>query len=144
MAILRQAEGKERFLGRLPYGSDLLGEITKISTERGIRLAWFQGLGAVQRVCASFYDQKAQEYKPVTIDRPLEITSLVGNVSVKGAAPFVHAHITLADDEGRAFGGHLAPGTIVFACEFTMEILDGPPFQRTFDETTGLFLWALK
>ena len=33
----------------------------------------------------------------------------------------VHAHVTLGDAEGRAFGGHLAAGTPVFACEFVIQ-----------------------
>jgi len=49
----------------------------------------------------------------------------------------------LADKRGNAYGGHLAPGTVVFACEFILEIFDGPVLQRGFDETTGLFLWTM-
>jgi uncharacterized protein len=144
MAILKHTERKEKLIGKLAYGSDLLEEITRVCSERNIRLAWFEALGAVQKACVSFYDQKAHEYRPVEIDRPLEITNLVGNVSLKGGDPFVHAHITLADSEGHAFGGHLAPGTVVFACEFTLESLDGPVLERAFDDTTGLSLWAIE
>ena len=55
----------------------------------------------------------------------------------------VHAHITLADDKGQAFGGHLAPGTILFACECLIEKFDGPAFRRRNDENTGLALWDI-
>jgi len=67
----------------------------------------------------------------------------VGNVSLKDNSPFVHAHITLADKKANAYGGHLASGTVVFACEFMLEVFDGPVLQRDFDETTGLFLWTM-
>ena len=78
---------------------------------------------------------------PYVIDRPLEITNLVGNVSLRDGNPFVHAHVTLADSAGHAYGGHLAPGTIVFACEFVLEVLSESVLERAFDETTGLYLW---
>jgi predicted DNA-binding protein with PD1-like motif len=55
----------------------------------------------------------------------------------------VHAHITLADDKGRVFGGHLASGTIIFACECVIEKFDGQAFRRIYDEETGLVLWDL-
>ena len=55
--------------------------------------------------------------------------------------PFVHAHVTLADNAGHAYGGHLAPGTTIFACEFVLEVLSESVLERTFDETTGLYLW---
>ncbi len=143
MSILRRTERKERFIGKLSYGSDLLEELTEICRQRDIRLGWFQGLGAVQKACLSYYDQQMHEYQPLEIDRSLEITHLVGNVSLKDGVPFVHAHVTLADRAGHAYGGHLAPGTIVFACELTLEVLDGPVLERAFDQTTGLFLWSL-
>jgi uncharacterized protein len=141
MSILRRTGSKERLMGRIGYGSDLLEELNKMCRKKDIRLGWFEGLGAVRKVCLSYYDQQKQGYQSVEVDRPLEITHLVGNVSLRDGAPFVHAHITLADGEGRAYGGHLAPGTIVFACEFVLDVLDGPDFERALDETTGLYLW---
>ena len=38
-------------------------------------------------------------------------------------------------------GGHLAPGTTVFAAEYVIQAFDGPEFCRGFDEVTGLPLW---
>ena len=75
----------------------------------------------------------------------MEILSLIGNISLKDDKPFVHAHITLADQEGRAWGGHLAEGTKVFAGEFVIqEYLTEKPLVRHLDEETGLFLWDQK
>ena len=54
---------------------------------------------------------------------------------------FVHAHVTLTDGEGKAIGGHLAPGTIVFACEVVIHAFEGPTLERGRDEVTGLPLW---
>jgi predicted DNA-binding protein with PD1-like motif len=50
-------------------------------------------------------------------------------------------HLTLADRDGRAFGGHAAPGCVVFACELVLSELHGPSLERAHDETTGLPLW---
>ncbi len=71
-----------------------------------------------------------------------EITKLVGNVSLKEGRPMVHAHVTLAD-EGKAFGGHLAPGTVVFACEFIIQVFEGVSLTRSLDAETGLQLWGM-
>ena len=62
-------------------------------------------------------------------------------ISLRDGEPVVHAHITLSDQQTRAFGGHLAPGTIVFACEFIIHIFEGAKMERGFDEQTGLPLW---
>jgi predicted DNA-binding protein with PD1-like motif len=134
---------KERFIGRIGHDADLLEALGELCRKRDIRLGWFEGLGAVKKGALSFYDQQRHEYRVTAINGPLEITALVGNISAKDGAPFVHTHVTFADEAGKAVGGHLAAGTIVFACEITIEVLDGPVLERVFDETTGLSLWDM-
>ena len=130
-------------MGKLSHGSDLLEEITNICIDENINLARIEALGAVQKACIGYYDQESREYQFVDLDEHLEITSLMGNISLKEGIPIVHAHITFSDQSGRAYGGHLAPGTIVFACEFLLEAFDGPDFVRRQDEVTGLPLWSM-
>ena len=129
-------------MGKLSHGCDLLEELTGICTKHDIRLGRVEAIGAVQKARVGFYNQETREYQFLDLDHSLEIAGLVGNVSLKEGRPFVHAHISLSDEEGRAFGGHLAPGTIVFACEFVLEAFDGPEFSRAFDQETGLPLFA--
>ena len=143
MALINNVRPRELLMGRLSHGSDLLEAITDICRKGNIQLGRIEALGAVRRARLGFYNQQTHEYQFVTIDQPLEITQLVGNVSLKDHMPFVHAHITLADKLGNAYGGHVAAGTVVFACEFILEAFDGPTFERGFDETTGLPLWPV-
>jgi len=91
-----------------------------------------------------FYNQEKREYEFIKIDQPLEITNLTGNISIRDGIPMAHAHITLSDSTGKAFGGHLAAGTIVFAGEWIIESFDGPVFERVFDQETGLPLWTIE
>ena len=143
MTIKKTVKSKELFMGKLSYGCDLLEELTSVCQKENIRLGRIEALGAVQKAHIGFYDQQTREYRFHALPQPLEITKLIGNVSLKDGNPFVHAHVTLADEEGKAFGGHLAPGTVVFACEFIIESFDGPVFERGFDEETGLPLWTM-
>jgi len=129
-------------MGRLEHGADLLDELTAVCAENSVSLGWLNALGAVQRARLGYYDQDAREYRYFDLGRHLEIANLVGNVSLKDGKPIIHAHVTLADSDGNAFGGHLAQGTVVFACEFRIQVLDGPEFSRGFDDTTGLPLWT--
>ena len=130
-------------MGRAGFGADLLGEITGVCEQNSISLGRVQAIGAVQKAVVGFYNQEKREYAFQTLDTPLEILNLSGNVSLKDGQPFVHAHITLADERGRAFGGHLAEGTIVFACEFEVRVFTGREYKRTFDRETDLALWDL-
>jgi hypothetical protein len=131
------------FMGKLEFGADLLEEITRICVDRDIHLGWVEALGAVKKARLGYYNQKEREYHFYELDQTLEITNLVGNVSIKDGVPIVHAHVTFSDKDGHAYGGHLAPGTIVFACEIVIQVLDGPKFERVFDQETGLPLWNM-
>lgn len=133
---------RQIFMGRLACGCDLLDELTRECAARNVTLGRIEALGAVQKARVGFYNQQSRTYQHVSLDRPMEIANLVGNVSLKDGKPFVHAHVTLVDEQGQCHGGHLAPGTIVFACEFVLEAFDGPAFERKPDAETGLPLWS--
>ncbi|HHW42311.1 MAG TPA: DNA-binding protein [Desulfotomaculum sp.] len=131
-------------MGRLPKGADLLESLTRLCVNENIQLGDIRAIGAVQRARVGFYDQQKRTYSYLEFDRPHEIISLAGNVSLKDGQPFVHAHIGLMAEDGRMAGGHLAEGTVVFACEYVItELLHEKDsgFERVFDEDTGLFLW---
>ncbi len=133
-----------QLMGRIPTDSDLFNALTDICLQENIQLGRIEAFGAVRKARIGYYDQHQREYRFQEIDRPMEITVMIGNMSVRNGEPALHAHITLADENGNAMGGHLAPGTIVFACEFVLQIFAGPAFTRQFDGTTGLPLWELK
>jgi predicted DNA-binding protein with PD1-like motif len=141
--IMRDVKPAELFMGKLKHGGDVLEEITDVCIRHNVRLGKIEAFGAVQKARLAFYNQESHEYHSFTLDQPLEITKLIGNVSIKDDKPFVHAHLTLADKKGNCYGGHLVPGTIVFACEFILQAFDGPLFERTYDEQTGLYLWNM-
>jgi predicted DNA-binding protein with PD1-like motif len=143
--MIAQAKPGRIFMGRLPHGADLLAELTAFAAAKGIRAARVEAIGAVKCARTGFYDQAAKKYGYHQFAKPMELLALVGNVSVKAEAPeapFVHAHVTLSDEEGRAFGGHLAEGTLVFAAEFCMVELPGVELSRRPDGVTGLALWS--
>ena len=143
MAIMKKVKPRELFMGKLSHGGDLLEEITDVCRKEKIQLGRVEALGTVQKARIGFYNQQTHQYQFLALDKPLEITKLVGNVSLKDGKPFVHAHITLADKTRNAYGGHLAPGTLVFACEVILEAFDGPILERNLDEVTGLPLWTI-
>lgn len=141
MGQYREIRPARVLMGRLFTDQDLFGGLQEICRAEGIKLGRIDAIGAVRKARIGYYDQHNREYTFKDFEAPLEITKLCGNISVRDGLPTVHAHVTLADADGHAFGGHLAPGTTVFACEFTIEAYEGPDYIRGFDETTGLPLW---
>jgi len=144
MAVMKEVKLKELFMGKLKHGADLLEELTGICKEKNIHVGRVEAIGAVQKAVIGYYHQDKREYEYLNFDKHLEILNLTGNISIKDGSPMVHAHVTLADAEGKAFGGHLAPGTIIFACECVIEAFEGLILERGFDEETGLPLWNME
>ncbi len=134
-------ESQRVFLARLERGDDLVEGLVRFCDEHGVRAGCIQGLGAVECGALGYYDQDAGRYDTMRFDQGMEIASLVGNVSSKDCQTFVHAHLVLADEKRRCFGGHLMPGCRVFACEFTVWAFDGEVPERMPDPATGLALW---
>jgi uncharacterized protein len=131
-----------KIMGRLAKGEDLLAALTDCAREHGITLGEVQAIGAVSRARVGYYNQAERKYYYLDLARPLEIAALTGNISLKDGEPMVHAHVTLSDRDGGAFGGHLAEGTLVFACEFAIqEYRCAAALVRQMDDPTGLFLW---
>jgi len=143
MPIYNEVKLQQTFIGKLKYGGDLLEELTAVCKEKNVRLGRVEAIGAVRKARVGFYDQAKRKYNFSEMDKSLEITSLIGNVSMRDGEPMVHAHITLADSEDKCFGGHLASGTIIFACEFVLSVYSGPEYSRGHDEQTGLPLWEM-
>ncbi len=132
-----------RFVGRLPYGQDLTAVLESFCIRNEISAAVFFLIGAVSKATLGTYDQAQQVYATFTAEGNLEILSCTGNISFKDGKPFVHAHMVLAGEGGKTIGGHLFPGTIVFAGEMHMLELIGPSLVREYDRVTGLMLWDM-
>ena len=139
--MIKEVQQKKHFMGSFPCGTDLLEGLTGICEQENIILGRVEAIGAVQKARFGFYNQKGREYQFIEKNVEMEILKCSGNISINDGKPMVHAHIILADENGNAFGGHLAKGTIVFACEFIIQSFNGAELIREFDESTNLRLW---
>jgi hypothetical protein len=139
--MAREVQQTRILMGRLQHGEDLLKGLTNVCREHDVHLGKVTAIGAVQKARLEYYNQRNKQYEENDLAKPLEISSLVGNVSLKDDQPIVHAHVNLADSDGHVYGGHLSEGTIVFATEYMIEVYEGAAFRRQFDGVTGLPLW---
>lgn len=128
-------------MARLSGGSDLLEELTNMTTSLDMKAGTVQVIGAVSSLVLGYYHQDRREYETLDLPGHWEIASGLGNISIRDGVPFVHVHVVASGADGRAVGGHLMPGTIVFAAEAYVRALDGEPPVRVSDERTGLALW---
>ncbi|MCL6451737.1 MAG: DUF296 domain-containing protein [Acetobacteraceae bacterium] len=141
--LIREFRPRRWILGRLEAGRDLLQGLLDLAEEQEVRVGAFTLLGALTQARLGFYDQKKKSYRTLELDRHLEISCGVGNVSLRDGRPAVHCHLVVSGEDGECWGGHLLEGTVVFACEFALADLEGEPLERRLDPDQGLALWPL-
>ncbi|MFB3765707.1 MAG: PPC domain-containing DNA-binding protein [Methanotrichaceae archaeon] len=130
-------------IARLDHGMDIVDQITDLAKNEKIAVGSFSAIGALMQAEFAFYDQVSHEYQKISIDKPVELVSCSGNISIRDNQPFVHAHASLADSAGQLWGGHLVGGK-VFAAELCIQEMLGETLIRKFDSVTGLYLWDKK
>ena len=124
------------------FGTDLMSELQDFVHEQGITLASISGVGGVRRATLRYYDQQKKEWLDIEVEKELEVVSLLGNVSLLNGQPIAHVHITLSDEEGRCYGGHVGPNTQVFNMEIFVTTMSGANVTRKLDPDTKLTLWV--
>jgi predicted DNA-binding protein with PD1-like motif len=111
----------------LDTGSDLYETVSAYVTEHDIKAASVAFIGAVRKANLAWWDQEAEEYCGFSFVEPMEVVGGLGSISEVDGRPFAHIHLTLANQEGRVVGGHVEPGTEVYAMEITIQELVGEP-----------------
>jgi uncharacterized protein len=127
---------------RLESGDALHDSLVRLAAREGIGFAAFSGLGAVRSASVAYYNVETRAYETLDVEEQLEVTSLVGNVSIRDGQPFVHAHANLGRRDLSVFGGHL----MAAVAHSTLEIwvtTQADRVERLPDEETGLALLEL-
>jgi predicted DNA-binding protein with PD1-like motif len=139
--LVKELKRGRALLVRLDHGADLVDQISELAADEGIHTGAFSVLGALTQAEIAFYDQESHEYSKLLVEENTEIASCTGNISIRDGMPFVHAHVVIADSDGKTMGGHLIHGKIFAAELFLIEFI-GEPMVREKDQTTGLYLWS--
>lgn len=129
------------FFARFIENEDLLEALTDFVRKVNVKAGFFSLIGSLKRARLGFFD--GAKYQTVEIDKPLEIVSCSGNISLdEEDQVVVHAHIVVSDEKGEAFGGHLLQGCIVsFTAEMVLVVCTQIRLRRALDDKTGLRLW---
>ncbi|MHA1907958.1 MAG: PPC domain-containing DNA-binding protein [Candidatus Thorarchaeota archaeon] len=145
MVSIQFTSPTETIVARMEPGEDILETLETLVVEHDVRAGHLSLIGAVSKATLGYFDRKSNEYKSFILDEDLEVTSCIGNIArLENGSPVVHAHIAVADEEGKTFSGHLMKGCEVsVTIEVVLTILDGE-LTRGKDPTTGLNLLQLK
>ena len=134
---------KSRAYMTLAKGDNINKTFESFAEVKGVECAWLNGIGALENPEIGYYSLEDKSYHRKTFKGEYELTSLIGNISLKEGKPFSHTHITFSDTEFRVFGGHLFNANITAAGEFIMQF-GSDEINREMNAEIGLPLWCLE
>ena len=130
---------ENKIIFRLEMDEGLMESTQRIATVENVKLASINGIGACSKIEIGYIDLSIKEYVFKTFEGNLEILQATGNITLKDGEPFPHIHISVANEECKAFGGHLNEAIISATFEGIMQIMDHE-INREFNEDLGLAL----
>ena len=128
-----------RWVVRIDKGEEVVATLRRFCAEKGIRLGSVSGIGAADRVTLGYFETATKQYHTFERCGDHEITALSGNVTTLNGEAYLHLHVTLSDQNCRAFGGHLSSALISGTCELVIDELEGG-VDRQFNNEVGLNL----
>ena len=124
----------------LETGDEIIESITNVLKIEKIYSGMINGIGAISQVELGFYNIESKEYKKEFFNYDYELTSLMGNITLKDEVPFVHIHINMSDDNFKVSGGHLFSAVTAATAEVII-LLNEQTIKRELDKNVGLYLW---
>ena len=132
---------------RLGPGCDLMKSLEEMARKEDLRSGVvLSGAGSLREVTIRNVRLFPDEFPIVDRNRiftpkkePLEMLSLSGSISRRDGEVHIHCHITISSglDDGRAYGGHLIEGCVVFStCEVAIGEVTGLEMKRNIDPQT--------
>ena len=131
---------RNHYVMRVDPGEEILEKIGILCKKENIRVGSAVGLGASNRAVVGLFDTVNKVYKKKELTGPMEITSLVGNISTKDGETYLHFHVNLCDEEMRIQGGHMNACYVSATAEITVTKSEGT-VERSMDEEIGLNLY---
>ncbi len=121
---MRAHRGGREFLLVFDKGEELVSTLTSFAEKEKVSSAFFNGLGAVDRIKVGVYSEHLQSYLYTEYRIHLEISSLTGNIFQFEGKPFVHAHGVFSGNGGMSFGGHIAEAIVSPTCEIHLSMME--------------------
>lgn len=96
----------------LKAGSRVPEDVVKLAAREKISTALLSAIGGVSELTVAYFNQETKKYEEHEYSEELEVTSLLGNVTVKDGKPFVHVHGTFGRRDMSVVGGHVVSMTV--------------------------------
>lgn len=122
---------------RLFPGEDIYRELKEVCQKHKVETAVvLSGLGQLTQFELGYFKEKG-DYTPQEFEKPHELLSLTGNISLQEGDYNFHLHAVLGNEEKEVVGGHLIKGKVEVTNEIVL-LKTSLKVKRRLDEHTGL------
>ena len=128
---------------RIDKNEEILSSIKSLALKENIKLANINALGAVNEVVVGVYKVDEKKYYSNEFRGNFEIVSLTGTINTMNNEFYSHLHMSIGNENGEVFGGHLNKVIVSATCEMIINIIDGT-VDRYYDEEIGLNLFRFE
>ena len=137
--LLHEHDGLRVFVVVLATGEEVVRNLTLFASNERLAASEFTAIGAFQRAVVAYFDWESKRYSPIPIDEQVEVLSLIGDITIDGQSPKIHAHVVVGKRDGSAHGGHLMEGHVRPTLEVVVTELPRH-LHRKHDAASGLAL----
>jgi predicted DNA-binding protein with PD1-like motif len=123
-------------------GEEPMGGLLQFASQHDVTSAALTAVGAFANATLAWYDLEAQTYRDIPVDEQVEVSSLVGDISLVDGHPKVHAHAVVSRRDGSTVAGHVRSASVRPTLEVMVTESPGK-LVRKHDPATGLALLAL-
>ncbi len=127
----------------LEKGELVMETLTDYCRQHSIENGQITGIGAVANIQMGVFVPETKSYHQDRFEGTYELTSFIGNITMKDGSPFIHAHIVLGDHEFRAISGHCMEMEVAVVGEFIIQKMETQVF-RTLNPSVGLATWTME
>lgn len=127
---------------RIDRGEEVISSLLALARKEKI-CGFISAIGACDEFEVGLYEVEKRKYISKKYKGDFEITSCLGNLTLKDNEPYLHLHITCTDKDNKAYGGHLSYLKISGTFECVINLINGS-IDRKGDEVTGLNIFDFK
>ena len=77
-----------------------------------MRTARVEAIGTLRKAKIAYYNRKTKKYEEHVYDENMEVTSMLGNITIMQKKPFLHLHANLGRKDMSVVGGHVVSAVV--------------------------------
>ena len=136
---LSEKDGVKQYAIVLGKGDEVMSGMTDFARQTKVTSANFTAIGAFSHATVAWFDDSRKEFKLNPINEQVELTSMIGNITLVKGQPAVHTHVSVASSNGTVRGGHVINAFVFPTLELFMTVYP-TALHKERDAATGLML----